>query len=520
MKKIFRLLALSIWTLMTVSCNDFLDVNENPNSATSTTPQLILPGALTTTASLMVTYNNYGSGVVGYAANAGGFGFSGAYITYNYSTTDNTGLWTGMYDNLNDYQYVIDNTKNDPALARFYAIAKIMKSHNFQMLVDQYGDLPYTNSLIGDGNISPQYDNAADIYKDLIVQLDSAVYIINNSPTATNPGTTDVMFGGNMERWKQFANTVKLRMLIRISGVSSLTSFVNERFATFGASPVFLTDDALINPGYTTANQNPYWGTYHSSTSGAAASGGRQYIPGSYALTMYNGSRISDPVRGATIYRSFPSTPNNRLGNQEGSVPTAPANTIAWYIGRGTGLNALDTVGLFKGRTMGMPIVLAAESYFLQAEAMQRGLLTGTAATAYRQGVISSFRYLYKGANNAVLAGKDPIADADAYLAANKENQLVDFEASTNKIETIITQKYIALNFIHGHEAWSEFRRTGYPSVSSSSTFVSTVSQATSPDRLPKRLLYPNTEYQLNSANVPSTGPNFVFNTPIFWDVN
>ncbi|MFB9865043.1 SusD/RagB family nutrient-binding outer membrane lipoprotein [Rufibacter immobilis] len=519
MKKIFKLFALCVLVLATVSCNDFLDINENPNAATSTTPQLVLPGALNTTASLMVTYNNYGSGVGGYVANAGGFGFSGAYITYNYSTTDNTGLWSGMYDNLNDYQYVINNTKSDPVLANFYAIAKIMKSHGFQMLVDQYGNVPYTNALAGGQNITPEYDAAQDIYQDLIVQLDSAVYIIDNAGSATNPGTTDIMFGGNMARWKQFANTLKLRMLIRISGVTSLSSFVSEKFATLGASN-FLTDDAIINPGYSSSNQNPYWNTYHSSTAGTAATGGRQYIPSTFILTFYNGSKIADPDRGSTVFRSFPNTVNNRLGNQIGNVPTAPANTIAWYIGRGNGIDARDTVGLFKGRTMGMPIMLAAESYFLQAEAIERGFLTGTAATAYRQGVISSFRYLYKGVNNTVAAGYDPVADADAYLAENEGNQLVDYASSTNKIETIITQKYIALNFIHGHEAWSEFRRTGYPTITSNSTFVSTVSQATSPDRLPRRLLYPSTEYQLNSANVPQTPTNFVFNTPIFWDAN
>ncbi|MEJ8801066.1 SusD/RagB family nutrient-binding outer membrane lipoprotein [Pontibacter sp. H249] len=525
MKRILKFFAISALALTTVSCDSYLDVNDNPNQATSTTAQQVLPNALAITASTIVSYNDYGSGVAGYAANAGGFGFTGSpYITYNYSTNNYTGLWSGVYDNITDYQYIIDNTKNDPAFAKYNAIAKIMKSHQMQMLVDQYGDAPYSEAWEGVNNLSPKYDKAEDIYKDLIVQLDSAVYIIDTFGDANNVGASDIMFAGDMEKWKRFANTLKLRMLVRVSNVGSLASFVNERFATFGSSPIFLTDDALVQPGYLISNGklNPYWNTYHSNAAGTASGAGRQYIPSKFILSLYT-SRISDPERGKVIYRSYPNTPSNQLGDQTDGIPTAPSGAIAWYTGTGTA----NSLGLFKGRTMGQPIILAAESYFLQAEARERGLLAGSAADAYKNGIISSFRYLYKDANGNVDATKNPTTDANAYIAANTDNtagangnNLVDYEKSTNKIETIITQKYIALNFIHGHEAWSEYRRTGYPSLTPTSTFVSVASQATSADRLPKRMIYPATEYQLNSANAPAAAPGFVFNNPIFWDIN
>jgi hypothetical protein len=86
-----------------------------------------------------------------------------------------------------------------------------------------------------------------------------------------------------------------------------------------------------------------------------------------------------------------------------------------------------------------------------------------------------------------------------------------------DKIEAIITQKYIALNMVNSHEGWNEFRRTGYPSVSGTSavsTFASKASQSTRPDRLPTRILYPTSELQYNPANVKTINP---FSSLIFW---
>src|SRR5438105_15705538 len=84
------------------SCKKYLDINTNPNSATSATPELILPQAITNTASVINAYNTYGSQIVGYAANAGGYGGFGESITYNY-TTSYTGTWGSSYDNLEAY---------------------------------------------------------------------------------------------------------------------------------------------------------------------------------------------------------------------------------------------------------------------------------------------------------------------------------------------------------------------------------------------------------------------------------
>jgi len=531
MKKIFRIFLFSTLALSAVSCEQFLDINDNPNQATASSPQQVLPNALTVTAANLVSYNDYGAWHVGYVVNAGGFGGWGTQWTYNYTTSTYSGLWSSTYDNLEDYDYIEEQSEDNEVLAYYNAIAKIMKAYNFQMLVDTYGDIPYSEALSGTENLTPKYDDAETIYQDLVAQIDAAISMIDNSE-ANAIATGDVMFNGDMERWKEFANTVKLRILIRasrkpIAGNSQTPEWVTAGFASFGAETVFLTDDAIVNPGYaaTTGKQNPFWDYYHLTSANATTSAGRSRIPSEYVFSFYNGGKIDDPYRGDVTYRSFPSTPTNQLGISPGDgEDLAPTGTIAWYVGSGTGASASNTVGLFKGRTAGTPIFLAAESYLLQAEANVRGFLAGDAKTTFENGITNSFRYLYKGADNAVDSDLDPEEDAAAYIADNTNNYLVSFDAATTfdqKIEAIITQKYIALNMMFGAEAWNEYRRTGYPSISGNAgntTFASTQSTSTRADRLPTRILYPATEYSFNPNNIPADINQFT--SRIFWDVD
>ena len=169
--------------------------------------------------------------------------------------------------------------------------------------------------------------------------------------------------------------------------------------------------------------------------------------------------------------------------------------------------------------------MLAADSYFLQAEAMMKGLITGNAQTAFNLGIENSFRYLYKNNLNAISTGKNPVTDAAAYRTANATSYLVNYSLAISpeqQLEAIITQKYIALNMVFGDEAWNEFRRTGYPlsnpdinAVPAAQTIVSVAGESTAADRLPSRLLYPVTEFTYNAANVPTDVNKYT--TKIFW---
>jgi hypothetical protein len=520
MKKTILISFVIIGLFGVTSCKKYLDINTNPNSLTTANPNLVLPLAIVNTASLVSSFNNYGSETCGYAANAGGYGGFGSSWTYNYDPSTGGGYWSSGYSILENFQYIINATEGSDENAYYNATAKVMKAYVFQLLVDAFNDVPYSDALSGDSILKPKYDPAADIYANLASLLDAAIGVIDNAqqPTALNSGT-DPLFGGNMTKWKQFANTLKLRLIIRATGA---TQFANTSFSPDG----FLTDDAIVNPGYALANGqvNPSWNTWVGTYTGSRV--GNAWIPATYVFGYYDGKKLDDPSRGSVIYNDFPNTPHNQLGVQPpNNELTSPSDGGAWYSGGGsTGTSWGNALGVMKGPNMGEPLMLLAESYFLQAEADVRGILNGDAEDAFNSGVVASFRYLYKDPSNKVAAGMDPEADAEDYMAANSTSYLANFSLANTtekKIEAIITQKYIALNFIHGEEAWSEYRRTGYPASSGITlnnpygAIASTQSQATRPDKLPTRLPYPTSEAATNASNVPQ-GIS-VYTSTIFW---
>lgn len=532
MKKIIAGLLVGV-VISGTSCKKYLDINDNPNNATSASPELLLPQALTNTASLINGYNTYGSETGLYAANAGGYGGFGESITYNYTTTG-TGNWAATYDNLEDYQTILNQTDGKVEYSYFNGAARIMKVHDFQLLVDAFNDVPYTDALKGGGVLSPGYTDGKEIYKDLAAQLDTAINTINAglSGTGIKPlGASDVLFkgsssisvAGEMTLWKQLANTLKLRILVRGNGK---VTFANNTFGPDG----FLSTDAFINPGYTRDNgkQNPAWSSWAYDYTGAP--GNKAWMPSQFAFGFYDGHTLTDPARGRAIYYQFPNTGINRLGIESNSLVSSPSGGGSfWFSGTDrNGKSNGNQVGVLKGPDAGYPILLASESYFLQAEANVRGILpSGSASTLFNNGILAAFNYTYQLPQSidksvTIKAGVSPADSAAAYITANTSSYLVNFGlavSSEQKIEAIITQKFIALNFIHGHEAFNEYRRTHYPKIvpggTGYQTFASSVSESTRPDKLPTRILYPTTEGTYNSANVPAGITPFT--SVVFW---
>lgn len=512
-----------------MSCKKYLNINTNPNSPTITNSALELPQALVNTALLTSQMSDYGGQTVGYIVNAGGYGGFGASWTYDYQPSQGEGFWDAGYQILENYQYIINNSKGVAADANFDGVAKIMKAYIFQALVDEFGDLPYTTALQGGADFRPTYDKATTVYPALASLIDSAIAEISaaGSATAINP-QSDPLFQGNMSLWKQFGNSLKLRLIVR---ASAAVTFANTTFSADG----FLTTDAIVQPGYALAQAgsgtqvNPSWDAWVTHYSGSKSNSA--WIPSIFVYGYYDGHKLSDPVRGGAVFFGWPKDSINQLGTSPPSnTLTSPAVAGAWYSGTGSGTGLGNAIGVEKGPNMGEPLMLAAESDFLMAEADVRGILNGTAATDFNNGIAASFYYLEQGpsltswgehANGGVPTTN---GDATAYQTANAASYLANFSLATTtaqKTEAIITQKYIALNFINGEEAWSEYRRTGYPVCSSTvlnnpyGSFASTQSQATRPDHLPTRLPYPASEAATNASNVPQ-GIN-IYTTTIFW---
>jgi hypothetical protein len=552
MKRISTIILSGILFIST-SCHKYLDVNQNVNSATTSTPELVLPQAIVYTASVTSTYNSYGAQVGGYMANAYGVGGFGDNFSYTFTSSDYTGLWSASYDVLEDLQFIIDSSKGKPQYNYFSAAATILKVYNFQILADTYNNIPFSQALKGKAIITPAYDDAKTIYPALSNLLDSAIALINATPlpngTATSTialsASTDPLFKGTIASWKQLANTLKLKLIIRAAAKITMPS------TTFDAAG-FLTTDAIINPGYGrtvssngSTQVNPAFNTWIATYSGSK--GNRSWVPTKYVFAYYNGTKLTDTKRGTVTFYSFPSTGVSQLGVLSYQAGSANGNTGNWYYSgftnSGTGVAAGttpttvgNTVGVFKGPDMGQPLMLASESYFLQSEAIMRGITTVAGlsdVSAFNSGVTQSFNYLYKLANGSFspnYPATQAATDFAAYQSANSTKYLVNYALATTaaqKLEAIITQKYIALNMIHSHEGWNEYRRTGYPvsdgTQSPYTSFASLQSSATAADKLPTRIQYPSSEFSYNSNNVPGGGTATspaavsVFTDKIFW---
>jgi hypothetical protein len=537
MKRIFTYFIVGALALGATSCKKALDINDNPNQATESTPAVTLPAGIVGTASLNNNYSQSFGYPGGFFANVYGFGAYGATVTLNYGTSDFAGPFQQSYDNAQDYQYIIDNTPGASDVY-FNAIARIMKSFVFSKLVDNYNDVPYTEALKGLGMLTPKYDKGSDVYMALVKDLNTAIAAIKagqaqpstNAPTKIT-GASDPMFGGsaNMDNWKKFANTLKLRLLVKMAGVPETSSFAATELAAWDASIGVISDDAIVNPGY--AKQGGRLAPVYNSLAADENNNRRvtSVIPTKYVYAFYNGGKLNDPGRGGVLYRSFPNTATNQLGQENlASNVIPPAGSTAFYTG-----SDFDTPGLgaVKGPSQGQPIMILSEALLIKAEAEERGLIAGgnsAAKTDFEAGITASFRYLYKNQNNTVDQSKTTALETALanYKAANPDSYLVNYDLATTaaqRLEAIITQKYIALNQISHDEAFAEYRRTNYPISTASTTnpitsFASIQSRATSPDKLITRVPYPQSEYNVNSANVPQNVN--IYTAKIFWDLN
>jgi hypothetical protein len=478
----------------------YFDVNNNPNSATNTTPELVLPNALVVTASTQLTTYTFLCGWMGYWAPSGSYAISASDVA-SYKQTNDTysGTWTTFYRNLEDYNY-LETTGKQQNKPFYVGAAKIMKAFIFQQLVDSYNDVPYTDALKGTTVITPKYDKGQSVYEAIVAQLDSGVTYMQN-PNATATSTSDVMLGGNTASWIAFANTLRLRILMRQTQMSDRTSYIQAQIAKIQANGGgFLTADATVNPGYaaSTGQQNPTWG-YFVTLTGNPTSGGRAdyWRAAQYSIVFLMNN---NDIRYKFIYSTSSDANHPYIGNVLGSLSNIP----------GTGSSSIGP-GILKSVSQPAVVISLAESYFLQAEADLRGWLgsAGDDNVNFNNGVKASFEYL-----NAADSGSTPDQTATA-LVAQSANKNTNYNACTTfdeKLGCIIRQKWVALNTITPFEPWSDYRRLALPA-----DIPISVSPYKDGPNIPLRILYPTSEYTTNAANVGAEGTIDGHTSKIFW---
>jgi hypothetical protein len=496
MKNIFKLLTIAVLVgFVATSCADYLDVNDPENRPTNeqVTPDLILPAAMSRTNSIQTgTMNRLGNVFMNnWSANVNSFtgGFNEEYQLIITSTFYNT-IWDQLYLRSANYQGIIDSPFADYEYHK--AIAKIMKSFYMQYIVDLYGDAPYSQAFQGGLNPAPAYDSDSAIYVALIEEIDQAITMINNPSLTTIPvGAEDIIYGGSMTEWIKFANTLKLKILMRQATLAEsngeAATYLNEQFARLDRD--FITESATLNPGFAqdAGRQNPFYGTYGFDVDGNRTTSNRFVVASLYAQEFLDGTltgvydaridQIYTPINGAVV------------GVDQGIDSNDPAipDDISPL---GSGLLVSDSQDAY--------VMLAAESYFLQSEAAHRGYINGNAKALFEAGILASFAHYG--------------LDGSGYIASSAIVPEIGWDATSDKIEAIMTQKWIATNGINAIESWIEMTRTGFPQVPLAQT-------AQQPNK-PNRLLYPSSEYIGNGANVPNQTSQDAFNTNIFWDNN
>jgi len=499
MKKL--LILLTVLVVLGSSCSeDFLSVNEfNPNSASAVPASLVLPAALNSTSRIVDRPRNFDFIYLwhGCMSVSSGYAQSGALIGYNLLNSSREANWSNSYLNLQNYDYIEKESKTEK-LQPYKAIAKIMKAYVYQILVDNYGNVPYSEALrTTEGILKPVYDNQQTIYEDLVVQLDSAMYLIDSAPAdAEEIGDYDIIYHGDMNMWWKFANTLKLRLLINQSDMSGRRAYIDTKIATTAhttADYIGAGEGAMLNPGYSKSadKMNPFWETFYKQDDSRQSDGLGYYVAGQDAcdfLTLY------DDPRKLRFFGPNTTGGTNVKGNYFGALLLEPPPTTS-ELGP----------GMLKSFDQDAPIFTDFESLFLQAEAAQRGLISGSVKALYENAVTQSI--IYMGGERGTSAA------ASSYLAT--PSPMVNYDSAvveSGELKLILTQKWCALNSISPVTLWTDYRRTGFPD------FLHFTQDPLKKNATPPvRMLYPQTEISTNNDNVVAQGTINVFTSKIFW---
>lgn len=486
------------------SCdNNFDQLNTNKVSATAIDPAFQMNAAIVGCA-----YPNgtliYDIGIVQQIVSPNSGVLTGAnYNQDNRAATQE--LWQSYYRNvIKNTRDVISQVQDDPSRANLLNMTRIIQAFAFMVLTDDYGSIPYFEGGIGYSQqiFFPTYDSQEAIYTDIIKELTEATAALNLSGKVES---ADILYGGNLNKWKSFGNSLLLRAGMRLSEVNPTKAQQVVQAAFQGGVILSNSDNAKI------AHDANYTNTIGNLLNSTEASNFYLTKPFVDYLRSKNDPRLSAI---AVTYVGAKSGPEQTAasGTYDASVhkgmPMGNDNVGAVKAASDAGLSSFyefaqaDRRRLAKNTAPNF-LVTASQNNLLLAEARQRGWITvGTVEDYYIAGVKAHMEQL--GTVDA--ASSIAPAAADAYLAANP------FDAS-KALEMINTQYWVS-SFMNGPEAFANFRRAGYPLLTSNPFPGKEV-------EFINRLTYPNSEISVNSENVQAAisvqgADNLA--TKVWWD--
>ena len=527
-------------------CKKFLDVNKNLNEPTAVPVSLLL--------------SNVERAIAGNMALGTGLGNTMA--IYTHQVTGRVGAdrygagsagWDGLYTAITNLNVII---RQGTAEGRFVyvGIAKILKAYTFSILVDVYGDVPFSEfDQFETGITQPKFDKGSEIYPKLFQMIDEGIADINNpAPNASKPSADDYIYKGNTVNWIKAANTIKLKLYTQVRRVQDVSTQVKALLAT-PANLINSQAESFMmpyGPFGTTDDRHPAYGDYN-----ATQRGGQLFSPWLYEImkgrnpNILNG--IADPRIPYYIYnqKSATGTPENCTEYRDGGFITilfgsngncrdgSNSNTyslLGLYPAGGRyddgAAIAINTITPLKAGTGALPhqFITYADRLYLEAELINAGLALGDQKAVFSKALDESFLQMDHIITNFIKpssAGTPQTVPAIAPLsAAYKTAVLAAFDAGSTakKLEYIMTEKWI--NRIENPvDSYTDYRRTGYPVLFAPAP-AGTVTSVTGPDgkvtpvqcdrQYPLSLPFNTNEIALNSNAPPQKVPE---NYKVFW---
>ncbi len=496
------LLFILLSVFMLSSCEKFFDVNDDPTNVKEAPIENILPS---------VTVN------VGYLGGSDLFRYSNLivqqfsgqttntsrtfvdYERYFITNSDVNNVWSSIYATiLADIAQLIPQAEKNSS--PYYAgVGRLLKSYVYQLTVDAWGDVPYSEASKFGGNFFPKYDDDEMIYKDLIKTIDTAIANLNEPQSVFKPNQNTTIYPGKWDvvknNWIKFANTLKLRIYIHYTKKDPVfaTTQIN---ALINSGAVFMTSNAdnfEMNFLSEAARQNPI-------TSIEGGQFRNSFFPNRFIVDMMNNT--ADPRRPIYFvpfpYNSSPATYKGASVLDNSSVAYSRLNTFL----KGDALvgnvvvNVDGTITDASIKWSGNAptrLLTFAEYNFIRAEAALVLNAPGDAQQFFEAGIRASMN-------------ETGVATADVNTYVNARGTL----SGTNeqKLEQIINEKYVA-NFGVLMEPWNDWRRTGYPAIQPLPLSVAVY------DKVPTILVYPLSETSSN----PNTPARDNMLQRVFWDV-
>ena len=537
MKKIFALTLGFAVLFSAISCSDkaFDEKFSDPSKTSTVTCDKLMTGAFYVGCD---TYKGFGyntywrlytwEGYFGRLAQITGFNNNsgGVYFLQDGWATDR---WNNFYDVLAQFRlmqsvYDKESAEQQADDRIFLDLTEVFLYDQLGQMVDAFGPVPFKEAgflgVTGDLSSSyPAYDSDEELYSMMITRLGELyndIQSISGSATAivlSKLKEQDFINGGDLDKWLRYTNSLRLRLAVHVAAKGSLTSTAKAAIADCASKKLVTTLDNGIFGVVDTkgVGDGAFWEWYREGFAGD----GKNVTA---SQMMINAMQITgkDDPRLKVIYN--PNGKGEFVGKSvyEDSADQEKNDAISEWKNRAYA--TLDSVTFITNSVMKNPVFTAAESYFLLAESYQQGYTSGDAKTAFVNGVKQSIIEWYDRNMTSVAYNTNPYKHYKATKAPT-DTEMTNYanavwDAYDNKLEAIMTQKWLHLGIMQAHEAFTDIRRTGFPKLD-----YPTDTQAQVTPNIIQRINYPLVEKSNNTANYNAATGSFKDDTStvLFW---